>query len=66
MPAAPTRYTRIDRGYSDATSVLDAGAAPRVGIVGHVRENSHGFEVTKLAIFDNLLRVLIRFVETWR
>lgn len=56
----------LDAAYSDATAVLDAGAAPRVGIVGHVRENSHGFEVTKLAIFDNLLRVLVRFVQTWR
>ncbi|HVF09433.1 MAG TPA: M20/M25/M40 family metallo-hydrolase, partial [Abditibacteriaceae bacterium] len=53
------------RAYSDASAVYDCGAAPRVGIIGHVRENSHGFEVARLAVFDNLLATLIRFIETW-
>jgi putative aminopeptidase FrvX len=51
--------------YSDATSVYDSGGAPRVGILGHVRENSHGFEVARLSVFDNLHKTLVRFIETW-
>lgn len=54
------------RAYSDASSVYDTGGAPRVGIIGHVRENSHGFEVAKLSVFDNLLKALVRFVGTWQ
>ena len=54
------------RAYSDATAVYDSGGAPRVGIIGHVRENSHGFEVARLSVFDNLQKTLVRFIETWK
>ncbi len=50
---------------SDASAVYAVGAAERVATVGHVRENSHGFEVARLSVFDNLLGTLVRFIETW-
>lgn len=49
--------------YSDASAVYDCGAAPRVAIVGHARENSHGFEVTKLAVIDKVLQTLLQLVQ---
>jgi putative aminopeptidase FrvX len=51
---------------SDASAVYDSGGAPRVAVVGHVRENSHGYEVAQLSVFDNLLKTLLKFVETWK
>jgi len=50
---------------SDASAVYAVGAAERVATVGHVRENSHGFEVARLSVFDNLLGTLVEFVRTW-
>lgn len=51
---------------SDASAVYEVGAAPRVAILGHVRENSHGYEVARLSVFDNLLAVLLSFLGSWR
>jgi putative aminopeptidase FrvX len=51
-----------DHAASDASAVYDAGMAPRVAHVGHVRENSHGYEVVRLSVFDNLLETLFKFV----
>jgi putative aminopeptidase FrvX len=51
-----------DGAASDASLVFSAGAAPRVACFGHVRENSHGFEVARLAVFDNVLRTLRRYL----
>ncbi len=50
---------------SDASHVYAAGGAPRVAFVGHVRENSHGFEVARLSVFDNVLKVLTQFAAEW-
>jgi len=50
---------------SDASAVYAVGAAPRVATVGHVRENSHGYEVARLAVFDNLLATLAKFAQTF-
>ncbi len=50
---------------SDASHVYAAGGAGRIVTVGHVRENSHGFEVARLSCFDRLLRVLVRCFEAW-
>jgi putative aminopeptidase FrvX len=50
---------------SDASLVYYAGNAPRVACVGHVRENSHGYEVCRLSVFDNVLATLAEFVTTW-
>jgi len=51
---------------SDATAVYAVGAADRVATIGHVRENSHGFEVARLSVFDNLLATLVQFVRAYR
>lgn len=51
---------------SDASYVFDAGAAPRVAFLGHVRANSHGFEVARLSVFDNVLKTLLAFVRNWK
>lgn len=50
---------------SDASLVYATGAASRVACFGHVRENSHGYEVCRLSVFDNVLKTLVRFVTTW-
>lgn len=51
---------------SDASLVYYAGGAPRICCIGHVRENSHGFEVIRLSVLDNLLKTLVQFVKTWK
>lgn len=50
---------------SDASLVRYAGLAPRVACFGHVRENSHGYEVSRLSVFDNMLKTLLQFATTW-
>ncbi len=55
-----------DGAASDASLVFAAGLAPRVACFGHVRENSHGYEVARLSVFDHLLDTLIEFVTTWK
>ena len=37
-----------------------AGAAGRVACFGHVRENSHGYEVSRLSVFENVTKTLVR------
>jgi putative aminopeptidase FrvX len=50
---------------SDASLVYYAGGAPRVACFGHVRANSHGFEICRLSVFDHLLATLVEFVVSW-
>ena len=50
---------------SDAGMVYATGGAERIGCFGHVRENSHGYEVARLSVFDNLYRTLVQFIATW-
>jgi putative aminopeptidase FrvX len=52
-----------ENAMSDASAVYNTGAVPRVGILGHVRTNSHGFEVARLSVFENLLKTLRALVE---
>ena len=47
---------------SDASLVYSTGGAPRAACFGHVRENSHGYEVAKLSVFDNVVSTLVNFV----
>lgn len=54
-----------DVSASDASMVFDVGATARIACVGQVRENSHGYEVARLSVFDNLLKILLHFVEHW-
>ncbi|MFN8440923.1 MAG: M20/M25/M40 family metallo-hydrolase [Caldilineaceae bacterium] len=51
---------------SDASMVYEVGGAERVACFGHVRENSHGYEVARLSVFDNLLKVLVAFIKQWK
>lgn len=54
-----------DGAASDASLLAYAGLAPRIACIGHVRENSHGYEVARLSVFDNLLNTLGHFVKMW-
>ena len=58
----PAVYTST---ASDASLLHYAGLAPRIACFGHVRENSHGYEVARLAVFDRVLEVLIAFVRSF-
>jgi len=54
-----------DSAATDASLVYSVGGAARVACLGHVRENSHGYEVARLSVFDNLLKTLVQFVARW-
>ncbi len=58
----PLQFANLDGPFSDASVVHDAGFAPRFVTFGHVRENSHGFEVTRRRNFDQTESVLWHFV----
>lgn len=47
---------------SDASLVYAAGGVHRIACFGHVRENSHGYEVARLSGFDRVLETLVHFV----
>ena len=51
---------------SEASKVYEAGAAERVVTFGYVRENSHGYEVARLAVFRNVVATLVEFVREFR
>jgi len=53
----------LENAYSDASASYDCGGVPRFATLGHVRENSHGFEVASLGVFDSLPLVLEAFVR---
>jgi putative aminopeptidase FrvX len=53
----------LPHAWSDASSVFEAGAAPRVATFGHVRANSHGYEVARLSSFDKALDTLEMFIR---
>lgn len=55
----------FDNAASDASLVYAAGLTQRIACFGHVRENSHGYEVAKVAVFGNVVETLVRFVTTW-
>jgi putative aminopeptidase FrvX len=51
---------------SDASLVSYALGVPKIVCIGHVRENSHGYEVARLSVFDNLLNTLVEFFKLFR
>lgn len=55
----------FDNAASDASLVFAAGLAQRIACFGHVRENSHGYEVARLAVFEHVVKTLVQFVTTW-
>ena len=54
-----------DGAASDASLVYSTGGAYRVACFGHVRENSHGYEVARLSVFNHVIDTLVHFVNTW-
>lgn len=55
----------FDAAASDASAVYAAGFADRVATFGHVRENSHGYEVARTSVFNNAYTVLREFFTGW-
>ena len=55
----------FDGAASDASMAYSTGAVARAVTVGHIRDNSHGFEVARLSSIENARKVLLRFAETW-
>jgi putative aminopeptidase FrvX len=51
---------------SDAGMAGNIGASPQTACVGHIRKNSHGFEVAYLSVFENLYKTLRTFIKTWK
>jgi putative aminopeptidase FrvX len=54
-----------DGAASDASMAFSSGAAARAATVGHIRDNSHGFEIARLSSIENVRKVLVRFARTW-
>ncbi|HMN29928.1 MAG TPA: M20/M25/M40 family metallo-hydrolase, partial [Caldilineaceae bacterium] len=54
-----------DGAASDASLVYAAGSVQRIACFGHVRENSHGYEVARLSVFAQVVKTLVHFVTTW-
>ncbi len=54
-----------DVAYTDASLALQSGGPLRVGHIGFVRENSHGFEVLRYSMLDKFFNVLYSFVKTF-
>jgi putative aminopeptidase FrvX len=53
----------LENAYSDASAAYDCGGVGRFATIGHVRENSHGFEIASLGVLDSLPAVLEAFVR---
>ncbi len=51
----------FDGAASDASLTFTTGAVPRVACMGHVRENSHGYEVARLSVFENVVKTLVQW-----
>jgi len=43
---------------------FSAGATDRIAYFGHPRESSHGYEVARLAVFDNFVKTLIGYLTS--
>ena len=56
----------FEAAASDASLVSAALGVPRIACIGHVRENSHGYEVARLSVFDHLLNTLFTFIRTFK
>lgn len=55
----------FDDTASDASLASYALGIPKIVCIGHVRENSHGYEVARLSVFDNLLNTLTAFLKSF-
>ncbi len=61
--AVGLQYAILTSAKSDASAAYNVGGVANVAVFGHVRENSHGFEVARLSVFDNTFKVLRTFVR---
>lgn len=57
------QYAVYGAAFSDATGVLETGLAPRAATVGYPRLYSHGYEVSRLSVFENLVGMLCEYVK---
>jgi endoglucanase len=57
----PVVYTSAS---SDASAAYSVGGAARIAFLGHVRTNSHGFELARLSVFQNTIKTLFKFIES--
>ena len=57
------QYAVYGRAASDASGVLAAGLAPRCATIGYPRANSHGYEVARLSVFENLVATLFEYLR---
>ena len=51
---------------SDAGYVGNIGASPHTACVGHIRLNSHGYEIAYLSVFENLYKILWSFITAFK
>ena len=51
---------------SDAGMVGNVGASPKTACLGHIRKNSHGYEIAYLSVFENLYKILWEFITSWK
>ena len=57
------QYAVYSAAASDATGVLQTGGAPRVATIGYPRTDSHGYEVCRVQVFENLIATLFAYLE---
>lgn len=57
------QYAVYSAAASDASGVLQSGGAPRAATIGYPRDNSHGYEVSRLQVFDCLIATLFEYVR---
>jgi len=55
----------FDSTASDASMASYSLGIPRIACLGHVRENSHGYEVARLSVFKNLINTLLTFIKSF-
>ena len=48
---------------SDASKLYNSGVAPRAGFIGHVKANSHGFELAKLSFLAIQINLIIQYIK---
>jgi putative aminopeptidase FrvX len=57
------QYAVYSAAASDASGVLESGGAPRAATIGYPRDNSHGYEVSRLQVFEHLIATLFEYVK---
>lgn len=53
-----------DVSASDASLITQAGGTGRIACFGHPRENSHGYEIARLSVFEAVFQVVREFALT--